>query len=124
MRTIISPKEAAYIVELLLATKPMLEKKQRTIQQLIRETPALFERAKIEGVITFRKYKVKKAELDQLKPEAYELYRILNLHSKLIAKFSAIRDGTATKGRMKHLRIEAYELPRSRCNLSKLVSIS
>jgi len=100
-------KEAAYIFEVLVATREQLKAKQERLKQLDREMYFLKKRLWTEGITVMREgYQEKKAELEKLKRESFTIYECLNLHHKLIAKYSAIANGEPHDGRYKHLSVD------------------
>jgi hypothetical protein len=100
-------KEAEYIVEVLVATREQLKAKYERYEQLKQEMFFLKKRLWIEGYTFFKaEYKPKKAEYEKLKSESMTIYYCLNLHEKLIAKYSAIANREPHDGRYKHLSLE------------------
>jgi len=123
MRPRISQEEAEYIVDVLLATRKQLEEKQERFKQLRSEMVILRERLLREGYPVIKEgYHEKKQELEKLKREAFDIYLSLNLHEKLIAKYSAIANGEPHDGRYKHLSLEKLGVLFPSMKLSQVIT--
>lgn len=107
MRPRISQKEAAYLVQLLKATTPFLEQLTQRHEHLRLEMYSLKQRVWIEGYSVFKNehYVAKKQELARLEREASDVSRMINVHKRLVAKYSAIAEGVSHRGTYKHLSL-------------------
>jgi len=123
MRPRISQEEAEYIVDVLVATRKQLEEKQERFKQLRSEMVILRERLWREGYPVIKEgYHEKKQELEKLKREVYAVYQCLDLHEKLIAKYSAIANGEPHDGRYKHLSLEKLGVLYPYMKLSQVIA--
>lgn len=103
VRTRISQKEAAYIVQILEANIKNLQEQYDHLEKLKAEVFTL-KRALMKGDYgTFLAGKDKRAELEQKKHQAYLLYQTLHSHQVLLKKYKAIADGERKPGCYKHL---------------------
>ena len=107
MRPRISQREANYLVQLLKVTAPYLEQLKQRHENLRLEMWSLKQRLRTEGYTVFKNehYSEKKQELAKLDREASDVLRMIAIHKRLIAKYSAIAEGVSHRGTYKHLSL-------------------